>query len=304
MTQEELIALLEKANITTVTTGGLLNTEQANRFIETTLSQSAFLSSMRKETGIGTARDLDTMGVGTRLLHAPATEITAPTGDQIKGVTTGKRTLTPVEVMLPYNISLRYLEENIGKAGVEDQINKMFGLQFANDLVDLFVNGDALLTGDTFLGITDGMFATILLDANKNYYNRTGSTDWKGSVLPGLLKALPEKYKVNPQNLVFLTSFDLEQEYREQLADRATALGDAYLTEKRSAQFKGINLEPVPTFPYGKILLTVKQNHAVGFGREITVYKQFQPRERLVEYTITAKIDYNYVLSDLNVYTV
>ena len=101
-----------------------------------------------------------------------------------------------------------------------------------------------------------------------------------------------------------LVSFDAEEEYREQLAERVTALGDAYLTEKRRAMYKGIVIEPVPTFAYGQTLLTAKSNLTVGFGRDISVYKQFIPRARRVEYTISAKVDANYVLSDLNVYTV
>lgn len=304
MTNQDIMVLLQKAGITTVTTGGLLNTEQSEKFIQTTVDQSAFLKSIRIERNIGTARDLDTLGVGTRLLHKPV-EDTNPNDDKLKGVIVGKRTLTPVEVMLPYNISLSYLEENIEKQGVEDTINTAFSKQFSNDLVDLMLNGDTTDNGadKVFLNITESIYRHLAADANKQLFNRVAeNTDWKGSVFPGLLKLMPSKHKADLSKLSFLVSHDLEEEYRSQLADRNTALGDSYLVEGKDAYFKGVKVEPVPCMPYGSVLLTNKQNLAAGFGREITVYKQFQPRARRVEYTITAKIDFDYVLTDLITY--
>ncbi|HZW38306.1 MAG TPA: hypothetical protein VFF33_03310 [Ignavibacteriaceae bacterium] len=307
MNNTTLMTLLEKSGITTSNTGGLLNAEQADKFIQTTVNQSALLKDFRIENNIGTQRELETIGTGNRLLHAPA-EDTVPADNLIRGVTTAKRTLIPVEVMLPYNISLKYLEENIEKSDAENTINNLFAKQFSNDLLDLSLNGSVLTNvvhpDYNFLKITDSYFAHLDADPNRLYFEREGSADWKGVVFPQLVKMMPSKHKADVSNLVLLTSFDVEEEYRMQLSDRVTALGDAYLTEGRRAQYKGITVQPVPFMEYGRVMLTSKKNLALGFGRDITVYKMLNPRARRVEYTITAKIDFNYVLTDLITYCI
>ena len=93
MTNQELLAALEKAGITTANTGGLLNTEQYNRFIDTVVDQSVFLKAIRFERNIAAERDLDSIGVGNRLWHKPV-ENTEPGDDKIKTIITGKRTLS------------------------------------------------------------------------------------------------------------------------------------------------------------------------------------------------------------------
>lgn len=301
MDEKQMLAFLAKAGITTQNTGGLLNAEQAAKFINTVVDSSQFLKEIRVERGIGTARDLDIIGTGSRLLHAPV-EDTAPDDDKIKGVITGRRSLCPVEVMLPYNISLKYLEENIEKQGAEQTINSLFSTQFANDLIDLALNGNTKVAIDnpdySFLKITDAWISHLLSDPNRRLFVRDDSSDWLGQIFSGMLKLLPEKYKANQSDLVFLTNYDAEEEYRAQLASKNTGLGDIFTTSKPASFFKGIPVQPLPYMPYGTVLLTKKSNLALGFGREITVYKMLNPRARRIEYTITAKIDYNYTLTE------
>lgn len=303
--QELLNQSLLKAGITTQNTGGLLGAQQAKRFIQTTVKQSLFLSKMRIETDINTTRDLDFVGVGNRLLHAPV-EDTPPDDSKLKIINTGRRSLAPVEVMLPYNISLKYLEENIEERNAEDTINSLFAMQFSNDLLDLAFNGNSKCSPDVpdypFLKITDSFLSHLLSDANHRIYEKGDSTDWKDQIFPEMYKLLPDKYKSNPSLLTFLVSFADEDQYRTQLSDRATNLGDVYLIENVRAFYKGIPVLPVPYITPGTAILTNTKNLAVGFGREITVYKMHNPRARRIEYTITAKIDFNYVLSDLLVY--
>lgn len=304
MDNNQLLDQLQKAGITTANTGGLLGAQQANHFIDTTVKQSSFLKDIRIEKGIGVSRDLDFVGVGNRLLHAPI-EDTPPDDSKLKAINTGRRSLAPVEVMLPYNVSIRYLEENIERENVESTINSLFAKQFSNDLLDLSLNGDANVSpidpDYNFLKITDSFINHLLSDPNHLIVDKGDSTDWKDQLFPQMYKLLPNKYKSNPAQLSFLVSFDDEDQYRSQLSDRNTNLGDVYLTENIRAMYKGIPVEPVPYLKSGIAILTNKKNLALGFGRDITVYKMANPRARRIEYTITAKVDFNYVLSDLMV---
>lgn len=299
MDENQMMSLLSKSGITTENTGGLLGAEQSNKFVQGTIAQSNFLQEIRVETGIGLSRDLDNIGVGTRLLHHP-TESVAPGDDKLKAVNTSRRSLLPKEVMLPYNVSLKYLEENIERAQAESTINTLFATQFSNDLVDLIFNGNSMVSpidaDYNFIKIMDGIFGRLAVDPSKLVYTLNGSSDWKGEVFQGMLNLLPAKYRANLSQLTFLVPYSVEDEYKEQLASRNTALGDAYATEKVSAMYKGIKVEGVPYNT--KPILTNKKNLVLGFGRDISVYKMLQPRSRNIEYTITAKIDFNYIQSD------
>ncbi len=295
MTQEELLAFLRKANID-VNTGGLMPEESAGKFIDTVIDQSQFLKLVRTEKGIVKQRNLDTIGVSTRLMYK-SVEGTDPTSGEIKAISVGQRTLVPVEVSLPYNIGMEWLRKNIAGGAGEDQVNAAFAKQFANDLVDLAFNGDT--TGSGFVAITHGYLKRASLDASTHEVDRSDSEDWKGIVFPALYAALPYKYRTNPDNLILLVNPDCEMEYRQQLADRATGLGDAFLTEGKRAYYQGIVVEPCFALATsGQCMLTIKQNLAVGFGRDIEVYRQINPRASLIEYTIKASVDANYVLSD------
>lgn len=307
MDNAEFLAQLEKAGITTGNTGGLLNTEQANKFIDTVVDQSGFLKSIRIERNIARARDLDNIGISSRMWHHPV-EATAPADNKLKGVTTGKRTLTPVEVIVPVNVSLNYLEENLEKASVEQTILNVVTKQFGNDMVDAAFNCDtdisALDTDYEFLKVTDGIIKRLTDDTDGQVYSRaSNNTDWKGSVFPNVLKALPEKHR-DRDDIVLITSFQVDDEYREQLSQRNTALGDSYTTERPISYYHGRKIIAVAKIPYGFVGATTLQNLAagLGLGTEMSIYRMLQPRSRVIEYTIRAKLDFNYVDSELIAY--
>lgn len=301
MTQEELLTMLQKAGISTAT-GGLMPEEAKNRFIDATVDSAEFLKMVTTERNIAVTRDIDSLGVANRLMYK-ATEQTEP--GTIRTITPARRQLTPVEAILPYDISLSWLEENIAGNAGEDQVNAAFSKQFSRDLVDLSFNGDkdaGAGADQNFLIICDGFLKRVKADANAHAFVRGASTDWKGTVFPGLIKALPAKYKTDKSQLRLFVSFDVEEEYRKQLSDRATALGDAYLTEGKKSMYQGVIVEPVPAIPYGDIILTAPKNLAIGLGRDMNVYRFVNGRKRQLEYTITTRVDANYAVSDAVAY--
>lgn len=280
--------------------------EAASRFIDLTVDQSTILKKITIEKNIASERFLDTIGVGSRMIMKAGEPAVVSSGD-IKKPTLSRRSLVPVDCILPYDISFKWLDENIERQNAEETINRSFAAQFSNDLVDLLINGDkaaAAGADQKFLQITDGLKVKLAADSRAHFSNRGESVDWKGIVFPAMLKALPSKYKTDPSKLMFLTSFDLADEYISSLAERGTPLGDIYLTEGRNACYKGVPVQPVPSMPYGMVILANPRNLAIGFGSNIKVYRQLKPRELNIEYTITARVDFNYADSNGIVYTV
>ncbi len=286
--------LLEKAAILT-STGGQLTPEQAKKFISTVVDQSDMLKRISVQPMTANTFHIDVVEIASRQMRK-ATEGTDP--GFTASVTIPRRSLSVVEVILPYDVSINFLEENIEREAAERTLNEKFAIAFGNDLLDLAINGDEAST-DAFLQINDGWLKIAAGDAKVNSVTNTGTSDWLGTQFPAMLKALPAKYRRNPAELVFLVSPDVEEDYRKQLSNRATGLGDAYVTEARRAQYHGIDVYPAPFMPDNKQLLTSWKNLFVGIGRQMRVDRFLNARKRVIEYTITAKVDFNYAVSDL-----
>jgi len=296
MKQEEVLELLSKSVIATAT-GGQLNAEQSEKFINTVVEQDQFLQKIQTVSMSSKTYQLNTVGVASRIMRK-ATEGTDPGFTQ--SVTITPKSLVSQEVILPYDITFSFLEENIQKENAEDLINNVFAKAFRNDLLDLAFNGDEA-SSDPFVQINDGYLKLANADSTVTDYVIPSVPVYK-TVFQEMLALLPNKWKNNPAELCFLVSPDVEELYRGELSNRNTALGDLMVTDYRSAQYSGIDIVPVPFVPGGtgqKIILTKYQNLAVGIGRDIRIGKQIQERKRIVEYTISAKIDFNYVLGDM-----
>jgi hypothetical protein len=299
--QEEVLELLSKSVIATAT-GGQLTTEQAEKFVDTVVAQDQFLQKIQTVTMSSKTYQLNTVGIANRVMRK-ATEGADPGFTQ--SVTITPKSLVSQEVILPYDITFSFLEENIQKEDAEDLINNVFAKAFKNDLLDLAFNGDEA-SSDPFIQINDGYLKIAGADSTVHDFTIPTSPEYK-NVFKEMLAALPNKWKNNPAELCFLVSPDVEEAYRAELSNRTTALGDTMVTEYRSAQYSGIDIMPVPFLPGGadpKVLLTKYQNLAVGIGRDIRIGKQVQERKRIVEYTISAKIDFNYVVGDMIVFGV
>ena len=293
MKQEEVLELLSKSVITTAT-GGQLTTEQADKFIDTVVAQDRFMQKIQTVTMTSKTYQLNTVGIADRVMRKAA-EGTDPAFTQ--SVTITPKSLISQEVILPYDITFSFLEENIQKENAEDLINTVFAKAFRNDLLDLAFNGDEA-NADPFIQINDGYLKIAGADSAIHNYEIPASPEYK-NVFKAMLAALPNKWKYNPAELCFIVAPSVEEEYRSELGERNTALGDTMITEYRSSRYNGIDVFPVPFIPAGKIILTKYKNLAVGVGRDIRIGKQIQERKRIVEYTISAKIDFNYVTGDM-----
>lgn len=232
--------LVEKAVMTTdlLAASGKLNPAQADKFIdyvidETVLRKNARIIRFRNES-----LDIDKIGIGRRVAY-PKTEAQDP--GLRRSITTSKVTLTPREVIVPFEIGENFLEVAIEPgADLEDHIVRMMSTQFGTDLEELAINGDtvgaailesdwkaggdaARYVKDKYLALHDGWFR---LSDGGNVYD-AGGANLGLSVFNAMLRQMPTKFRRNKAALRWFISPDLAQIYLEKLASRATALGDA-----------------------------------------------------------------------------
>ena len=262
MTNEELVQaakeLVEKSIISTsdLASAGKLNPEQANKFIDfvidiTQLKGNARVVRFRPET-----LDIDKIGVGQRVT-VPKVEAQAPSIR--RGVSTSKITLTPVELMTPFEISDNFVEINIEGDSVEDTVVRMMATQTANDMEELMLNGytegparlesDMLDGGsgtqyvkDTYIALFNGW---LRLADSGNVYDAAGA-DISSTFFSRMINSVPVKFRRTRRDMRFLVSLDHEQLYREKIASRATGAGDVALQSQDALKPFGVPLIGVP----------------------------------------------------------
>ena len=288
-------AAVTTADMTGAGKGGKLNPEQANKFIDYMVDTSALLNDIRVERMQSTDKLLDFLMINGRIIRK-ATEGQQPS--ELMGITTKRKELRTVKIVLPADISSEFLEDTIERRAAQDHIVRMLSQQYANDLSDLLINGDTT----TASGATDAAFLTIGDGIIKQAKDSTethkvalpatiNASDYKDSILPSMLKALPDKFKSDRANLRFYCSSSVADDFILSLSSRLTTMGDNVLVNGNLATFLGVRLFPVSNMPSNVIILTNRNNIVQGIQRNMEVHSEFIPRKDMTEYTMYMRVD-------------
>jgi hypothetical protein len=171
--------------------------------------------------------------------------------------------LNPKEIVVPFEISDTFREVNLEGDNVEDRIIRMMATQLANDLESLYIEGDVLgraaveadlleggdtskVVKDSYLGMFDGW---LRLSDGGNTLDAAGQ-NIGSNLFSRMLNAMPAKFKRNRAELRYLTSLDLEQNFREKVSTRATQAGDNALSASSNLTPFGVPLVPFNLFPF------------------------------------------------------
>jgi hypothetical protein len=231
--------LVQKAIITadSLATAGKLNTAQSDKFIDYVVDQTVLKNNARIVRFTNESLDIDKIGIGRRAAM-PKAEAVDP--GLRRGINTSKVTLTPREIMVPVEIGDTFREVNIEGESVEDTIMRMFATQMANDMEELYINGDVLgpsitendykgagsntdYIKDAYLALQNGWFRL----ADSGNIVDHANTAIGLTAFGKMLRAMPTKFRRNKAALRWFMSPDMYQLYMEQIASRDTGLGDA-----------------------------------------------------------------------------
>lgn len=294
---EKNLQVIEKAFDTgDLATGGLLLPEQATRFIKDTQKSVVMSKESRVETMGSDKKNIDKIGFGSRILQ-PAVEssITVTPSEP----TTRQVQLSVVEYIAAVDISYSTLEDNIEKARLEQSIMEMVAERVGIDLEELFIQGD---TGsmDAFLVTLNGWLKQAGHIVNWNNAVFSFLTVFKAMYL-----ALPKKYlKDGKRSWRFYVHEDLASLYQDEVAAGKYVTADAgWITEDkdRVLAYKGIPVVGVPMMKEGSTgspavgtssaILVMPKNLVEGFHRRITVETWRNQRKRVLEVTLTLRVD-------------
>ena len=283
---------------------GKLSTDTADSFIDFFVNEQTSLAVVDVRRMSGPRGTIDRLNFATE----KARRATESTGQSVSdSVSISRRNLTTTEIIWTEDISQTFLEDNIQRGNVESVIAGKLGQAFGTDMNSLGWRGDTAEANTTFLGIDDGWNHLMEADADVIDVDLSGNTGTGlcKTNLNAVLKAMPSKYRTI-NDLAFFCAPGFAQNYADEIADRVSVMGDSTLVNGfPNLRYFGIPLIPESAFITksgdtgaaalgAKLALTPKSNLVFGIQRDITVDAEWVPRKRIVEYTMSARIDYEY----------
>lgn len=132
--------IVRKAAIATSSlTSGLLNPEQARKFIQQTFDATNLGGLVRHEMRTAKTGEIDKIGIASRILRKK----TENNDDGYRaGVNTSQIEYATTAVRLPWEITEETLRENIEGEHLEQIITDLMTTQLGVDMEDLYLNGD------------------------------------------------------------------------------------------------------------------------------------------------------------------
>jgi len=298
---EKNLDTIEKAFTTgDLATGGLLNSAQSNQFLRDIVKDTVMVKECRVIPMNTPKRLIDKIGFTGRISQA-ATEAAAP--GSVSEPTTDKVELSTVEFIAAVDVSYSTLEDNIERASLEQTIMEMIAEQVGLDIEELAIRGDTNTGGgDLFLDALDGWFK--LAGHTVNHSNAVYSFL---TALKNIHAHLPKKYLKNKGAWRFYMDEDLVSIHQDEVMAGKYNTGDTMWIETdkdKSMGYKGIKLVGVPQMQLAQgttgspavatssILFANPKNLCLGIQRKVTVETWRNRRSRVLEITVTYRIDY------------
>lgn len=295
-------SLLEKADLALcdlTAGGGLLLPAQAAKFIRLAIKQSKLLPMTTVVPMRAQKQRVETIRFAGRILRAGQEATALGVGDRSKP-SLGRVELDAQLFKGEVRLDNETLEDNIEREELRNTIMTLMTEAVGRDLEEVVINGDTAST-DPFLAQFDGL----LKQATSHVVNASAASITR-TLLKNLVKALPIEFRRDKSKLAFLTSTNAEIAYRDQLADRATELGDKMVSEDQPCYYSGIPLYDIPLFPETmggvanrtNVLLLDPKNVNVGIWRNIRIETDKLVSEGVLVIVVTLRADVKYTVED------
>lgn len=289
--REEALDTETKAlNSTLLATAGKLPAEAVDGFWKSVVDQQVTLKAITTRAMTSGTGTTDELTVTARSMVA-ANEGEAATDNEAVGAR--RRNITNVEVIWATDITKTFLEDNIERENAKQTIMNQIALQFGNDIADLGWNGDDD-SSTTFLAINDGWLTLAGADSYVNDVTSYVSNATASDVLLAWRKSMPTKFR-NLPDLTCFVPYNFAENYADEVATRATGLGDQVLINGLPAlRYFGHRVIADPYLAGTSGMYTPASNLYLAYRRAVTIDAEWKPRTRLIELTLTARNDYQY----------
>jgi len=244
-------------------------------------------------------QEIPKIAFGSRILRAGVSGTALASGDRVKPDLSYMELdskLFKAEINIPDEV----LEDNIEQARLKDVIMEIGAEAISRDIDEVALEGDTNSV-DTFLAQLDGL----LVSTTSNVVDANGATLDK-TVLGDGIREMPHQYLRDKSRMRFLTSMTAEQDYRDTLAERATAVGDDNTVKDVPSAYQGIPLIALPMMPEDlgvgqnrtAALLTDPKNIHIGIWRNIRFELDRDVRGGNTIIVVTMRLDVKFAHED------
>ena len=292
-------AIIRKAAIETGSlSSGLLNPEQARKFIQQTFEATNLNSLIRHEMRTAKTGEIDKIGIARRILRKK----TENHDDGYRaGVETSQIEYATTAVRLPWEITEETLRENIEGQNLEQIITDLMTTQLGIDLEDLYLNGDEATESTDpdydFLKINDGWIKQI--SNGGHVYDASSESSMSLDLFYKTLKTLPNKY--NNGKLRWLMSPHRAQEWELFLLNKVVNAGGA-VPERVYNSPARIPAVECPSLDDGTIILTDPKNLVVVNTYSVKIRKTTEGKEAIMmdKRFYATHLDYDPIIEELD----
>jgi len=255
---------LEKFD-TTDMAGGVLPRDLFEEFYQRVQDEANIMEAVRTEDLPRQKMELARIGVGERQRRG-ANEGTGNAGNA--SINTSGVQMDVEKGTLSWDLTRESVDDVIDNVG-EIVLDKM-ARQFAVDTQDLGLNGDEA-SADNFLNQNDGWLKILDNSADTNTYDQ-GSTPIDTQMFHEAIQALPNKFKRSDRvDPVFMLNEDQVQQYRFNLTDRSSPIGDAVILGEEDLTPFDYDIIGVAAFPTDSGLFTHPNNLIYGLYDEVEI---------------------------------
>ena len=260
-------------------TSGLLNPEQAKKFLQQTFEATNLGPLVRHETRQAKTGEIDKIGIARRILRKK----TENTDDGYRAsVNTSQIEYSTTAVRLPWEITEETLRENIEGQNLEAIITNLMTTQLGVDLEDLYLNSDvdtdASDPDHDFLYVNDGWIKQ--LKNGSHVHDASSETAMSLDLFYKTLAQIPNKY--NNGKLRWLMSPRRAQEWELFLLNQVIGKGGAVPESIYNSPAK-IPTVQCPSLDDGTILLTDPKNLIVVNTYSMQIRKTTEGKEAIMQ---------------------
>jgi hypothetical protein len=279
--------------------GGALQPEQARQFIQMAVAASTLQQVCRTMTIPDGVKVVPRLGFGTRILNKASEGQALPESKRAKPSIDSMRLETfayTAEVRLSYDV----LMKNVEKMGIEASIKNAMAARIGLDVDDLVMNGN-VASADPFYTNFNGMRALA------GHNTDVGGTTFGKDVMRDMMGMLPVAFKSDKKLLGFFASPKSSENYGDELASRATALGDKYIEGQAPMFYNGARVletsvmpEDLGTIPNlnTEALLFNPQNAVIGYTENVTFELDKDISARMLIIVATIWVGFGYEQPD------
>lgn len=283
--------------------GGKLQDDQADTFFRKIIDRPGLIGDIRSVPMNSDTMNINKIGLGSMILRV------APTGTPpyiVDGVgetynndrnlasadrfspTFEQVQLTVKEYLAEIHLTDDVMENNLEKDNLENVIMDLAAKRLANDLEVVLISSDS----------TNGALAPVMQLQNGVLKRVTTNVVDAGNaainldVFADLQTAVPTKYMNNLSSMKYYLHHHKELAWRQALAARGTALGDATIQAGGPVPALGVNLQKVAQMPADQILFTDPKNIIMGIQRNMRLETERYPRSRMTAFIFTIKVGF------------